>query len=565
MFSMWGWDNLAVTENEALGCKLPLQSVCGAEFKNSNLPEVAILATCNRWECYWYGPAEMGQTALKAFFRERLGEDWPDFELRATFKTGPMAISHLFRVSAGLASRVPGEYEILGQVKKCWQEAIKLGFTGPELNGLFQAALTAARKVRRQTGISCGKTAYASMILQLLREQRFPKPLQQALIIGTGQMAADCATVLTGAGIRVHFIAGRDHQKAQQLAARFQSDWSSRADLPGIINNFPAIIAAARSDEYLITPEMVLKIAAPCAIIDLSIPQITAPMAAVAPQVRFTGLDQIQRAIRENLAKRSTELSTAEVMAAEAVEDFIVARHQRRQQTQLQTTRERFWREGRAELDCLLQELPDQGLRRTITRKWERFLLKAMHIGIADAKSRLRNASDQHDNFFFPIVLSLKDRPILVVGGGAVAGRKIGKLLEAKGQVTVIAPELALETAALLAGSLGHWIQDSYHQQYLDGFQIVIAATDDPEVNRRIAADARRHSALVNSADGAAESDFIFPALLRRGDLLIAISTSGTDPALARRIREELELIFDAGDDGAPNPVEVEEHDAIAT
>jgi len=142
------------------------------------------------------------------------------------------------------------------------------------------------------------------------------------------------------------------------------------------------------------------------------------------------------------------------------------------------------------------------------------------------------------------ICLKLANRACLVVGGGEVAGRKIRTLRASGARVTVVAraagegvKKLADEGAIIL-------FQRSVTAEDVAGKFLVIAATDDHDTNREIAGWARSSGALVNVADSPEESDFFVPATLQRGDLTIAIATSGRMPALARRIREDLEAQF---------------------
>lgn len=145
---------------------------------------------------------------------------------------------------------------------------------------------------------------------------------------------------------------------------------------------------------------------------------------------------------------------------------------------------------------------------------------------------------------YFPALLDLRGRRCLVVGGGKVAARKVASLLLCRAAVTVLSPEVVAELAEeVQKGHVEYWARP-YRPGDVAGFHLVIGATDDPAVNAAVAEDARRWGILVNIVDCAAESNFLVPATLRRGALVIAVSTSGASPALARRIREELEDVF---------------------
>lgn len=145
---------------------------------------------------------------------------------------------------------------------------------------------------------------------------------------------------------------------------------------------------------------------------------------------------------------------------------------------------------------------------------------------------------------YYPIFLDIKNRPCLVVGGGAVACRKVAMLLECGAGVTVVSPtaDAALQNLAD-AGKI-ELRKRPYQSADIEGMFLVIGATDDEPLNRHIKADADREGKLCNIADHPEACHFILPAVVKKGDLVIAISTSGKSPAFAKRIRKELEKTF---------------------
>ena len=151
---------------------------------------------------------------------------------------------------------------------------------------------------------------------------------------------------------------------------------------------------------------------------------------------------------------------------------------------------------------------------------------------------------------YYPLFLEMKTRPCLVVGGGQVAQRKVEGLLAAHAAVTVVSPDLTPELATLKAEGRIEHRQREYQRGDLEGFAIVVAATDDKAANTQVAQDARASGVFVNAVDDPASCDFILPSVVRRGEVALAVSTGGLSPALARRLREELEAYL--SDDFAP-------------
>ena len=144
----------------------------------------------------------------------------------------------------------------------------------------------------------------------------------------------------------------------------------------------------------------------------------------------------------------------------------------------------------------------------------------------------------------YPVVLDLGGRPVLVVGGGAVAERKVEGLRAACASITVVSPRVSARLAKMADDGDIRVRLRSYRRSDLRGVAIVFAATDDRNVNAAVAADSRRRRIWVNAADDPDHCDFILPSVLRRGSLLVSVTTGGRSPALARIVREELERLL---------------------
>ncbi len=145
----------------------------------------------------------------------------------------------------------------------------------------------------------------------------------------------------------------------------------------------------------------------------------------------------------------------------------------------------------------------------------------------------------------FPAFIKLAGRSCLVVGAGSVAESKIASLLDCGGQVTVVAPNATDRVQRLARSRRIRWIARKFAPADLDRVFLVVAATSDGEVNRTVFNEARERRILCNSVDDPPNCDFYFPAVVRRGALQLAISTSGESPALAQRIRREIEESLD--------------------
>lgn len=151
---------------------------------------------------------------------------------------------------------------------------------------------------------------------------------------------------------------------------------------------------------------------------------------------------------------------------------------------------------------------------------------------------------------YYPIFVEMKDRPVIVVGGGNVAEGKVQGLLAASADVTLVAPKLTDALREMVAtGRIRHTPRE-YAPADLDGHAMCFVATDDGAINAKVAADCRERGVWVNAADDPANCDFILPAVVRSGKIVVAASTGGASPAMARRLREDLTAFLD--EDYAP-------------
>ncbi len=145
---------------------------------------------------------------------------------------------------------------------------------------------------------------------------------------------------------------------------------------------------------------------------------------------------------------------------------------------------------------------------------------------------------------YYPVHLNIKNRNCLVVGGGAVGTRKVNTLLACGARVTVVSPDPTQQLKKMAVEESITLRERAYRTVDLKDMFLVIGATDDEKLNRQISEEAEQIGILCNIADRPEACNFILPSVVQRGDLVITISTSGQSPALAKRLRRELEAQF---------------------
>lgn len=147
----------------------------------------------------------------------------------------------------------------------------------------------------------------------------------------------------------------------------------------------------------------------------------------------------------------------------------------------------------------------------------------------------------KEEPMFFPIYIDLTGKQILVVGGGMIASRRVRALAGFAGKITVVAPKIRPELAALADSDSVRLLQRPYSEQDLDGMDFVLAATDDPALNARIGAACRKKGIAVNVCSDQMLCDFQFPSIVQQGDLVVGINASGRDHGLVKRTRKKIE------------------------
>lgn len=145
---------------------------------------------------------------------------------------------------------------------------------------------------------------------------------------------------------------------------------------------------------------------------------------------------------------------------------------------------------------------------------------------------------------YCPISIDLSNRRCVVIGGGQVAERKVEMLREFGARVTVVAPDITSRLAEMATDGSIEVVSGMYEPSVLNGALLAVAATNNREVNKAVFEEAQRQGILVNVVDDPDLCTFFVPAIIRRGDLVISVSTSGNSPLLARRLREQIESAF---------------------
>jgi glutamyl-tRNA reductase len=283
--------------------------------------EAVCLSTCNRTELYLVG--EDGERrALEAL--EQLS-GLPAEGVRAVVYrlSEEAAAFHLFRVAAGLDSLVPGEGEILGQVRA----AFEAGTTGPVLDQLFRRALHAGKKVRAETAIAESPASVSSAAAALAQQVFGRLEDCRVLLVGAGHVAELAARSLAARGARIVYVANRSPQRAAELASRFAGEGIAFDRAAGVLGDVDVVVSSTGSPGRVLERGDVQEAlrgrkGRPLFLIDLAVPRDLDPAIHELDGCYLYDIDDLESVVATTLSGRRREAARAEAIVAEEAEDF---------------------------------------------------------------------------------------------------------------------------------------------------------------------------------------------------------------------------------------------------
>ena len=288
-------------------------------------PEALVLSTCNRSEFYLAG-ASLGElrAAWERVLGGRPGSDVPSYWAE---RENGAAVSHLFRVCAGMDSMVLGEPEILGQAKEAFQLAREIGSSGPLLNEAFDRAVHAAKRVRSETSIGAGAVSLASVTRNVLAHDLGGLEGKRVLLLGTGDIAEQAARSLLSAGAGCLTVMSRALERAEAFAARTGGKAADISQKCAELARADAAVCASSAPYYLVRKCEAEELfrsrtgSRTASMVDLSHPRNIDPAIRSLSGVRLYALDDLRSEIDRNLERRRQELPDAErIIQAESAQ-----------------------------------------------------------------------------------------------------------------------------------------------------------------------------------------------------------------------------------------------------
>lgn len=327
--------------------------------------EAAILSTCNRAEVY--AAAEdvaAARTELIAFLSDFHGVDAAAVLPHTYDVTDLEAARHLFRVAAGLDSLVVGEPQILGQVKEAHTAATSAQSSGPLLNRLFHTSFGVGKRVRTETGLGSGAVSVSFAAVALAKKIFGDLKGRNVLVIGAGEMGKLTALHMKSQGVHKITIVSRTMANAARTAEAIggasAAPWE---EMDTLLSAADIVITATGASSAILTKAHIEAVmrprrSRPLFIIDIAMPRDVEAAAGELEEVFLYNIDDLQATVRENLARRASEVSRAEAIVGEEVEKFGQWLRARGAIPTVVALRQRFENIRRSELERLASSLP---------------------------------------------------------------------------------------------------------------------------------------------------------------------------------------------------------------
>jgi len=308
--------------------KSQISAKAGAIKELSQVEGLIILSTCNRTEFYLSTPELLtGREELLSFIAGYSGLSSDTLSQYAYEREGRQAAGHLFRVAAGLDSMILGESQILGQVVEAYETSWELGLSNSPLNGLFQKAASAGKRVRTETLIDRQAVSVGSVAVELARQVLGDLAGQTVLVLGAGDTSELVLKHLVSHGVDTVVVANRTFERATKLAKVFGgrairldqfSDYLMEADI---------VISCTAAPTFVIKPENIksslpARGERPLLLIDIAVPRDVHPEVGQLPGVTVYDIDDLQQVLRRNLAERKKEAMKAELLVTEELNSF---------------------------------------------------------------------------------------------------------------------------------------------------------------------------------------------------------------------------------------------------
>ena len=534
---------------DALGKICTYPNVCGC----------VIISTCNRMELWISADNKLGKSPYDILC-DVLGINPQRQESLFVHRQGDEAVRHLFELACGLKSKIFGEEQILAQVKQSVAFARECGAADSILHALFRYAVTSAKKVKTSVRFQTVDRSVAAMMIRILKQHVGSLENIRCLVIGSGEIGRLAANGLVSEGCNVtmtlrQFKSGNAVIPSGCDVIRYEERYA-------FYPKAKVVISATRSPHYTIDYETVRRL--DCGdekiLFDLAVPRDFEPEIAQLENITLFDIDHLGGSlvdkkddesiikarviIKDEIKSFKRWHSVRALMpvlgeiSADASEDVQARINYRLKNTLLDETSRQLIQEAATSAVSKVVEK----ILFTLHKSTDSRLFESCIDGLTDSEPP-ENASNLP--LRFPLYVDLSDREVVVVGAGDIALRRITALLPFNCRITVTAPEVHDEIIMLHETGKLQLKKKPYDKTDIENVFLVVAATDDRQLNHQIAFDAGEKGLHCSIADCKEECTFYFPAIVPYEGGVIGICGTGEDHHKTKKISADIRRFMD--------------------
>lgn len=327
------------------------------DYKKIGGDGMMILSTCNRTEIYAFGNCPRDIVSL---FCKYTGNSIDLYYQYQNIKQNREAIEHLYRVGSGLESKILGDFEIIGQVKKSFTFAKEQGFQNSFLERLVNSAIQTSKKVKNQTELSTGASSVAFAAVQQLKKYIQKRNISpKVLLLGTGKIGTTtCENLVNQTGLGDITLINRTEIKAERLANRFGVKYRDFSQLQNSLDESDIILVATGADNPTVIMEHFTS-QKERLILDLSVPRNVHDDVRSIGGIKVIDVDQLSELTSESIEKRKNQIPAAEAIIEEMTSEFYIWLESRKVAPTLQALREKMEGWKSKEIQNILKKHPE--------------------------------------------------------------------------------------------------------------------------------------------------------------------------------------------------------------
>ncbi|MCK8828520.1 glutamyl-tRNA reductase [Natroniella acetigena] len=329
---------------------------------SSDVEEGVVLSTCNRTEIYLLAENDyLAKRFTLKLFRKISNLKAKKLQDYLYFYHNLEAVEHLFRVTSGLDSLVIGEAQILGQVKRAFKKAKKIGAIDTYLHRLFTESFKVGKRARGETKIDENAASISYVAVELARQVFGSLSGEKVLILGAGKMSELTLKNLVAHGVEGVMVSNRTYENGKRLAEQFSGEVIPWEKLENWVEDVDIIIASTAAPHYVLHYEEIKEVMSnrerPLFLIDIAVPRDIEPEIAEIPGVYLYDIDDLEAVVNQNLAERRGEIAQVEEIIVEEKEEFEKWLNYRQVVPVIKEMRQRANQIKEQELDWALQRL----------------------------------------------------------------------------------------------------------------------------------------------------------------------------------------------------------------